>query len=151
MPEEVRSILATDCGSTTTKAILIEKREAEYRLAVRGEAPTTVEAPFDDVTVGVRNAVREVEELVGGKYLGELAEMILSADPRPRLGIGLKIPVIYAGNQEAIPPVEEILSTRVDLHPVANLRPTLDRENLGPAREAIHELFLQHVMQQAPG
>src|SRR5439155_5613940 len=23
--------------------------------------------------------------------------------------------------------------------------------NLGPAREAIHELFLQHVMQQAPG
>jgi hypothetical protein len=27
----------------------------------------------------------------------------------------------------------------------------MDRENLGPAREAIHELFLEHVMQQAPG
>ncbi len=34
---------------------------------------------------------------------------------------------------------------------VDNLRPTLDRENLDPAREAIHEIFLQHVMQQAPG
>ncbi len=56
-------ILATDCGSTTTKAILIEKRGDEYRLAVRGEAPTTVEAPYEDVTKGVLNAVREVEEL----------------------------------------------------------------------------------------
>src|SRR5439155_10646790 len=34
-------------------------------------------------------------------HLAELAEMILSADPRPRLGIGLKIPVIYAGNRDA--------------------------------------------------
>src|SRR5215470_5050396 len=65
----VRSILATDCGSTTTKAILIEQREGEYRLIVRGEAPTTVEAPFEDVTRGVLNAVREVEELAGRKLL----------------------------------------------------------------------------------
>ncbi|MDI6828252.1 MAG: glutamate mutase L, partial [Armatimonadota bacterium] len=43
------------------------------------------------------------------------------------------------------------LGDRVDLRIVPNLRPTLDRENLLPAREAIHELFLQHVMQQAPG
>ena len=49
----IRSILATDCGSTTTKAILIEKRGDEYHLVVRGEAPTTVEAPVEDVTAGV--------------------------------------------------------------------------------------------------
>jgi uncharacterized protein (TIGR01319 family) len=245
---EVRSIIATDCGSTTTKAILIEKQGDEYRLIVRGEAPTTVEAPFDDVTVGVVNAVREIEELTGRKFLEndkvlaprnaagegadlylstssaggglqmtvagvvkamsaesanraalgagaivmdtiavddgrkeyqkveriralrpdmilmsggtdggtvthlvEMAEMLVSADPRPRLGIGLKIPVIYAGNREALAPVEEVLEERVELHPVSNLRPSLDVENLGPAREEIHELFLKHVMQQAPG
>src|SRR3979409_473111 len=69
-PASVRSILATDCGSTTTKAILIERQpDGEYRLKVRGEAPTTVEAPFDDVTVGVVNAVREVEELSGRTIL----------------------------------------------------------------------------------
>src|SRR5215467_10002096 len=65
----VRSILATDCGSTTTKAILIEQREGSYRLIVRGEAPTTVEAPFEDVTRGVLNAVKEVEELCGRTIL----------------------------------------------------------------------------------
>ena len=66
---EIRSILATDCGSTTTKAILIEKRGEEYQLIVRGEAPTTVEAPVEDVTAGVINAITEVEELAGRKLL----------------------------------------------------------------------------------
>ena len=66
---EIRSILATDCGSTTTKAILIEKRDDEYQLVVRGEAPTTVEAPVEDVTAGVINAITEVEELAGRKLL----------------------------------------------------------------------------------
>ena len=71
MPQEkdYNAILATDCGSTTTKAILIEKRGNEYRLRVRGEAPTTVEAPFEDVTRGVLNAVREVEELSNREIL----------------------------------------------------------------------------------
>ncbi len=251
MPDysNVQTILATDCGSTTTKAILIEKKDDEYRLTTRGEAPTTVEAPFDDVTVGVSNAAREIEELSGrtildeneqvitptrpdgsgvdlylstssaggglqmtvagvvkamsaesaqraalgagaiimdviavddGRkeyqkveriralrpdmilmsggtdggtvtHLTEMAEMLRSADPKPRLGIGLKLPVIYAGNVEAHKAVEEIIAGVVDLREVPNLRPTLDRENLGPAREAIHELFLEHVMQQAPG
>jgi uncharacterized protein (TIGR01319 family) len=251
MPENstIQTILATDCGSTTTKAILIEKQGDVYRQTTRGEAPTTVEAPFDDVTVGVSNAAREIQELSGytildedGKiitpkrpdgsgvdlylstssaggglqmtvagvvksmsaesaqraalgagaiimdviavddgrkeyqkveriralrpdmilmsggtdggtvtHLTEMAEMLRSADPKPRLGIGLKLPVIYAGNIEARQAVEEIIGDTVDLREVANLRPTLDRENLGPAREAIHDLFLEHVMQQAPG
>lgn len=244
---EIRSILATDCGSTTTKAILIERKPEGYRLIARGEAPTTVEAPFDDVTVGVLNAVRELEELTGrtfirdGKiltpqidectgvdaylstssaggglqmtvagvvkvmsaesaqraalgagaiimdviavddgrkdyekvqrirqlrpdmilmsggtdggtvtHLVELAEMLVAADPRPRLG-GMRLPVIFAGNRDAREPVKQLLDGKVDLRIVDNLRPTLERENLGPAREAIHELFLEHVMQQAPG
>ncbi len=249
--DAVHSILATDCGSTTTKAILIQRVGAEYRLTHRGEAPTTVEAPFDDVTVGVRNAVRELEELSGftllapdpdggiivpstGPQVGvdlylstssaggglqmmvagvvkamsaesanraalgagaividtvavddgrreyqkverirqvrpdmllvsggtdggtvshlvEIAEMIVAADPRPRLGGEAKVPVIYAGNQGAADAVAKTLDDRVDLHIVPNLRPTLEKENLLPAREAIHELFLHHVMQQAPG
>ncbi len=244
---EVRSILATDCGSTTTKAILIEKRGGEYRLVNRGEAPTTVEAPFDDVTIGVLNATRELEDLTGrqlihdGKilipqldetrgvdlylstssaggglqmmvmgvvrqmsaesaqraalgagaiimdviaiddgrkdyqkiqrlrelrpdivllsggtdggtitHLVELAELLIAADPRPRFGT-MNLPVIFAGNKDARDEIRRLLGERFDLRIVDNLRPSLDRENLGPAREAIHELFLEHVMQQAPG
>ena len=246
MPEAVR-IVATDCGSTTTKAILIERTAEGYRLLGRGEAPTTVEAPFDDVTVGVRNAVGELEDLTGRRFLTEegietpasgeagadlylstssaggglqmlvtgvvrsmtaesaqraalgagaivvevlavddgradheriariralrpdmilmsggteggtvqhlleAAELLVAADPRPRLGRGFRLPVIYAGNSGAREGVRKVLNGRVELLEVDNLRPELEREHLGPAREAIHRLFLEHVMAQAPG
>ena len=44
--EKIKRIIATDCGSTTTKAILIEEKDSSYRLITRGEAPTTVEAAW---------------------------------------------------------------------------------------------------------
>ena len=40
--QNIEVILATDCGSTTTKAILIEKINGKYRQTFRGEAPTSV-------------------------------------------------------------------------------------------------------------
>ncbi len=246
-PDDIRSILATDCGSTTTKAVLIEHGPDGYRLVTRGEAPTTVEAPFEDVTRGVLNAVREIEELRGRKLLDgdrilspqqgddgvdlylstssaggglqmmvsglvlqmtgesaqraalgagaivmdvialndgrrphekirrlrqlrpdmillsggtdggdvrrvtEMAEIIAAADPRARLGAGYELPVIYAGNQDAAAAVSGTLADRTALTVVPNLRPTLERENLKPARDAIHELFMEHVMAHAPG
>jgi uncharacterized protein (TIGR01319 family) len=244
-------IIATDCGSTTTKAILIEKQGDTFRQTFRGEAPTTVEAPFEDVTRGVLNAIAEVEELSGRKILDgekivtpagaggnqkagvdiyvstssaggglqmmvagvvqnmtgesaqrcalgagaivmdvlasndgrlphekierirslrpdmillsggtdggavthvvELAEYISAAEPRPRLGMTYSLPLIYAGNKDARARVEEILGKKTALVVTENIRPTLERENLAPARTKIHDLFLDHVMAQAPG
>ena len=45
-PEDIKVILATDCGSTTTKAILIECHDGEYRLIVRGEPPQPWKPPL---------------------------------------------------------------------------------------------------------
>ena len=244
---ELKSILATDCGSTTTKAILIQKIDGEYRLTHRGEAPTTVEAPFEDVTRGVLNAVMEVEELANHKILDgdsiispmkkdegvdiyistssaggglqmmvagvvksmsgesaeraalgagsivmdvmasndgrlahekikrirdlrpdmillsggvdggtvshvvELAEILNAANPQPRLGQNYKLPVIYAGNNKAQNQITETLGEMTDLDIVDNIRPVLEKENLEPSRDKIHDLFMEHVMQQAPG
>jgi uncharacterized protein (TIGR01319 family) len=241
-------IVATDCGSTTTKAILIEKVGDEYRQTCRGEAPTTVEAPFEDVTRGVLNAIAEIEELSGRRILDgeqiitpcrdaktgadiyvstssaggglqmmvtgvvqsmtgesaqraalgagaividvlasndgrlphekierirsmrpdmilmsggtdggavthvvEMAEYVAAAEPRPRFGVTYKLPLIYAGNKDAQPQVRKILGEKTALEVTDNLRPILERENLAPARHKIHDLFLEHVMQQAPG
>ena len=252
--QKLKRIIATDCGSTTTKSILIEYVDGEYRQTVRGEAPTTVEKPLNDVTRGVVNAVTELEELArlkynddsikfikdeaiwltekegegvdayvstssaggglqmmvtgvvakmtgesaeraalgagaivmdliasndkranyekierirqlrpdmilmaggvdGGttKHVAELAELVGAADPKPRLGSSYKLPVIYAGNTSAQDIIKETLGNKTDLIITENLRPTLDRENLGPARDKIHDLFMEHVMAQAPG
>ncbi|MFM8872048.1 MAG: glutamate mutase L, partial [Phycisphaerales bacterium] len=58
---------------------------------------------------------------------------------------------IYAGNRDAAPDVERVFRDGFDLSVVANLRPTLEEENLGPARDRIHDVFLEHVMAHAPG
>ncbi|BFU93586.1 MAG: conserved protein of unknown function [Nitrospira sp.] len=241
-------IVATDCGSTTTKAILIEKVGDAYRQTYRGEAPTTVEAPFEDVTRGVLNAIAEIEERSGRKILDgdriitpcrdaktgvdlyistssaggglqmmvtgvvqnmtgesaqraalgagaividalasndgrlphekidrirsmrpdmilmsggtdggavthvvEMAEYVAAAEPRPRFGATYKLPLIYAGNRDAQPQVKKILGDKTALEVTENIRPALEKENLAPARNKIHDLFLEHVMQQAPG
>ena len=47
--DQIRVIVATDCGSTTTKAILIQLVAGEYRQTHRGEAPTTVEEPLAEI------------------------------------------------------------------------------------------------------
>lgn len=231
----------TDVGSTTTKAILIAEKNGEHRLVGRGEAPTTVEAPYEDVVVGVLEAISRLGRAIGkdlvhpenivrqgieyyssssaggglqvlviglyskmtassaqraalgagaillevinaddGRPLGEkieivrrakpdmiliaggidggntdyvleFADIVRTAKPEPRFGSKMKLPIIYAGNSEAAPLVEDTLAGEFDLHIVDNLRPSFNSENLGPARGKIHELFLSHVMQQAPG
>ena len=85
------------------------------------------------------------------RHVVELAEFIGAADPRPRLGSSYKLPVVYAGNRDARDAVRGALADKVDLHITENLRPVLEMENLAPARDEIHELFLKHVMAQAPG
>ncbi|MFK7961800.1 MAG: glutamate mutase L [Phycisphaerales bacterium] len=252
-PSRINVILATDCGSTTTKAILIQRVDGVYRQTHRGEAPTTVEEPFADVTIGVSNAVTEVGELSGRKLVDddgriitpatdgpdgprgcdiyistssaggglqmmvagvvremtaasakraalgagaivmdtiaandrrrpheqiqrirelrpdmillsggtdggdtrkvtEIAERIGPARPQPRFGGAYRMPVIFAGNTEAAPMIQETFKGEpIDLQVVENLRPVLEQENLAPARDAIHDMFLEHVMAHAPG
>ena len=245
--KNVTSILATDVGSTTTKAILIEKVGDEYRLVRRGEMPTTVEKPWENVMVGVRKSIRRVQELeqrplleegqlirpkrdnqgvdvyvstssAGGglqmmvcglvksisatsahraalgagavvldviavdderldsekisrisqlrpdiilmsggvdggsvTYLASIAELITQANPQPRFGKTYKLPLIYAGNVDAQDMIENIAAETMDVYLVDNLRPSHDVENLAPARDTIHRLFMDHVMAQAPG
>jgi len=247
--EEMMYILATDVGSTTTKARFFHKKDGEWRFLVAGEAPTTVEAPYEDVTLGVRNAVREVEELTDQRILSpdgsgisipydgnqgvdlycttssaggglqmmvagliksitaesanraalgagaivmdvfsrddgrkpfekikrirslrpdmillaggvdggerthvmEIVELVKTAEPKARLGVSFELPLVYAGNKDLRPQVKELMAAIFALTIVDNLRPDLSVENTEPARRAIHELFMEHVMSHAPG
>ena len=84
-------------------------------------------------------------------HVVELAEILEAANPKPRLGMNYKLPVIYAGNNKATDAVNERLGKLTDLITVENIRPTLEEENLQPSRDKIHDLFMEHVMAQAPG
>ncbi len=73
----VKRLLAIDCGSTTTKAVLIERRADGCRLVGCGEAPTTVEKPAADVMLGVRNAIVELQDSTGLRILKNNHEDII--------------------------------------------------------------------------
>jgi len=84
-------------------------------------------------------------------HVVKIAELIAPAKPQPRFGAQYLLPIIYAGNRDAVPNIERLFKDGFELSIVENLRPVLEQENLGPARDAIHDLFLEHVMAHAPG
>jgi hypothetical protein len=72
----VESILAADCGTTTTRVFLIDLVDGQHRFVARGDAPTTAGAPHHDITVGVIEAIRQVESLVGRRLLNEESKLM---------------------------------------------------------------------------
>lgn len=61
------------------------------------------------------------------------------------------MPIVYAGNTAARQAVIELLGADYEVHMVDNLRPVLEKEVLEPTREKLHDLFMRHVVSQAPG
>ncbi len=62
---KIDSIIAADCGSTTTTAVLIEASDGHYKLIASGESPSTYGPPWGDITVGLQEAVRQIEKETG--------------------------------------------------------------------------------------
>ncbi|MBX0327586.1 glutamate mutase L [Oscillochloris sp. ZM17-4] len=60
-------------------------------------------------------------------------------------------PVIYAGNSDARERVVEALSDRAEIFVVDNLRPSLDKEYLEPARQELSRLYEKQILPRLPG
>lgn len=80
-----------------------------------------------------------------------LAEVLNLSNPLPKFDSHARIPLVFAGNMKAHPFIISLFQDKFDLSLVPNIRPTMIEENLAPATEKIHELFMNNVMEQAPG
>lgn len=256
----MNSILAIDCGSATTTAALIEQVNGKFHLAATGQAPSTYALPWQDITIGMREAAQVIEKAAnrtlfnsGGwpitpqntnrqgvdaviivssagaplpvalaglmknvtvasarraaatSYTTITTELSLDGDnssavpglptsgrPAPEAKLqalhqgqpeaiilvggadgGAIRPVIelaqliamtlcafknverptilYAGNIEAREQVAEILGSLTTLRAVANVRPTLERENLAAVQLELENLYTQRRMGLLPG
>jgi len=237
-------ILIIDIGSTTTKALLLKQDNTKYNLVGIEMSPTTVEKPFEDVKVGIKNSIKSLEVKhninilsdnsddlvlqedvtflatssaggglqilvvgltlvdsaasamraaygVGGVILNTLAiddnrtsiekiqilntihpdiilfcgginggalfsvfrmaDLVRNASIAQKFIHDEKIPLVYAGNENALDFINTVFPKKYDLHIVDNVRPKLKEENLEPAKDKMHELFLNNVMEHAPG
>jgi uncharacterized protein (TIGR01319 family) len=77
LEHDLGSFLVIDCGSTTTRAALIDLVGGEFRLLAIGETATTVEAPWSRISIGAREAVRQVERLAGRLILTDQGQPIM--------------------------------------------------------------------------
>jgi len=63
------SILALEVGAAVTRAVLFDVVEGQYRFVAAGQAPTTAEAPFKDIGIGLREAIAGLQAVTGSKIL----------------------------------------------------------------------------------
>lgn len=70
MTEEqtIESILVADCGAVNTNLLLLERVAESYRFVAQAETLTTAGAPWNDVSVGVVHAIRDLERITGRKF-----------------------------------------------------------------------------------
>ncbi len=66
--QNIESILVADCGTVMTKLLLLERVEGAYRFVAQAEALTTINPPWNDVSVGVVHAIEELEEITGRTF-----------------------------------------------------------------------------------
>ncbi|HNX00059.1 MAG TPA: glutamate mutase L [Candidatus Cloacimonadota bacterium] len=89
----------------------------------------------------------------GGAITGliRLAEILAISDPKPKYGNKHRIPLIFAGNIEARDFIQSVLGKKFEIDILPNVRPTMVKEETEPVTEKIQEIFLNNVMEQAPG
>ncbi|MEF3694117.1 MAG: glutamate mutase L [Candidatus Cloacimonadota bacterium] len=237
-------IVVSDLGSTNTKTVVLEHLEEGFKLLGISKADTTVEAPQNDVSLGLLDSIRELESKLklnlieasssalrsaddvefyctssaggglqilvigltlfdsassakraaygaggvlldtftiddkrssieqmlemkklhpdmilitggtdGGAVTGilRLTEILRIANPDPKYAGADLIPALYAGNADAAELIKGMIKDSFALSILPNLRPSLLEENLKPTRDMIQKVFLENVMEKAPG
>src|SRR5256886_17212670 len=103
----VSSLLVADCGTVFTKVSLFGLVEGQYRLMARGEAPTTIAPPYEDITKGIIQAINIIEFITGRLFISE--GRIISPGQSNGDGVDVFISTISAGG-----PVRLVVLVAVD-------------------------------------
>lgn len=92
------SFLIADCGSSTTRAFLVDLVDGVYRLIASGESATTTIPPDSDITLGLRQAISHIEATTGRRLLGDDSYPIV-----PETGAGEGVDAVVATVSAARP------------------------------------------------
>ncbi len=98
------SLLAIDVGTINTRVSLFDVVDARYRYLGSGVAPTTINAPFNDINEGINQAIESLQVITGRVLLTEEAQLIT---PEKVDGSGVDL---VAATISAYAPVKVIVS-----------------------------------------
>ena len=70
------SLLALNVGASSTRAVLFDVVDGQYRFIASGQAPSTAEAPFKDISLGVVQAIINLQVITGKTLLDRDNQLI---------------------------------------------------------------------------
>ncbi|HOT92286.1 MAG TPA: glutamate mutase L [Anaerolineae bacterium] len=126
---------------TNIKAFLsregsLNSPQETWARTIRDLAPDVVML-VGGVDGGARRPVMELADAIA------LAASMLEPDHRPT--------VLYAGNAELRPQITKLLGDITHVEVVDNVHPSADTEHLGPAQNALEQMYIEERMNTAPG
>jgi hypothetical protein len=90
------SLLAVDIGAANTRAVMFDVVEGEYRFVASGTAPSTAEAPFKDVSEGARNAIKNLQAILGKNLIDTTGNLVTPSQANGS-GVDALVVTISAG------------------------------------------------------
>src|SRR6266568_1066694 len=94
-PASVNSVLVADCGTVFTKVSLLGLVEGQYRLMACGEAPTTLAAPYEDITKGIIQANDVIKFITRRHFVSE--GHLVSPEKQDGDGVDVFVATVSAG------------------------------------------------------
>ncbi len=90
------SVLAIEIGTVSTRVILFDVVEGHYRFIGQGIIPTTIGAPFNDVSVGVKEALDQLHDITGRMLFDAEGQLIIPSQPGG-LGVDACVATVSVG------------------------------------------------------
>lgn len=75
------SVLAIEIGTVSTRVILFDVVEGRYRFLGQGLVPTTIGAPFNDISVGVKEALDRLHDITGRVLFSVDGQIVIPSQP----------------------------------------------------------------------
>jgi uncharacterized protein (TIGR01319 family) len=147
---EGNSLLALDIGTTTTRASYFDVVDGRYRFIAVGHSPTTAAAPVNDLGQGVRQAIAELEVMIGRTLMDQDKHLILPAQPEGT-GVDNLVSTLSAG--PSIKTVVFGLLSEVSLESVQKLaRSTYSRvvDSIGMNDKRLAHEQVDTILRQMP-
>src|SRR5690606_20357731 len=109
-----------DCGNMTTTAALFDLVGDEYRLIARAVSPTTIRMPWNDIVVGIQEAIGQISDITGRLLLTEGGALIT---PEQQSGSGVDF---FGVTISAARPLSVIVAGLLEDVSIASVRRALE-------------------------
>jgi hypothetical protein len=136
------SVLAIEIGTVSTRVILFDVVEGRYRFLGQGIVPTTLGAPSNDVSAGVKAALDQLHDITGRVLFNSEGQLVIPSQPNGS-GIDACVATVSAG-----PPLKVVaigLLEDVSAESAKNLASTtyaqvMDTMSLNDRRDTVSRL-----------